>query len=261
MGPPRGRGSYDQPPSEDNVGPYNHQPVNRDLYGDQPNYDDERVGDSFYRDSPSDDRHDIPRGGPIIDPPSRSDSYRNPNDRYRDQPPLYETGSYSGAPPQIDDRYRDNSFEDDRYRGPQGDNSLPESGYRESPVPGQEYLPPDDRFRDMSLHDPRGDPPSVEDRYRDPPPSNRFEGEPTFGNYDDYPYSPSKHDGLPDVPQDPFADDPFQQKAAMAAAEEERYRASQGDLRYRDEDPYNQRTPSPGAGSDRYQGKTNTYTV
>ncbi|XP_033753246.1 catenin delta-1-like isoform X3 [Pecten maximus] len=255
MGPPGGRGSYNQPPPED-INPYNHHPISRDPYGDQPNYDDSRVGDSFYRDSPQGDRPDMSRGGPMIDPPSRSDSYRNPGDPYGDQPPLYETGAYTGAPPQMDDRYKENSFEDDRYRGPPGDNYAPESGYRESPVPGNQYLPPDDRFRDMSLDDPHGAPPPMEDRYRDPPPNDRYEGEPTFGNYDDYPYSPSKHDGLPDVPQDPFADDPFQQKAAIAAAEE-RYRASQGDLRYRDEDPYNRRTPSPGAGSDRYQGQYN----
>ncbi|XP_060066750.1 catenin delta-1-like isoform X5 [Ylistrum balloti] len=255
MGPSGGRGSYNQPPPED-ISPYNHHPVNRDPYGDQPNYEDSRGGDSFYRDSPLGDRNDLSRGGPMIDPPSRSDSYRNPGDPYGDPPPLYETGAYTGAPPQMDDRYKENSFDDDRYRGPPGDNYAPESGYRESPVPGNQYMPPDDRFRDMSLDDPHGAPPPMEDRYRDLPPSDRFEGEPTFGNYDDYPYSPNKHDGLPDVPQDPFADDPFQQKAAIAAAEE-RYRASQGDLRYRDEDPYSRRTPSPGAGSDRYQGQYN----
>ncbi|XP_069133309.1 catenin delta-2-like [Argopecten irradians] len=233
MGPSGGRGSYSQP--EDLCNP-------RDQYSDQPNYDDSRGADSFYS----------PQGARPSDPPSRSDSYRNPGDPYGDQPPLYETGAYTGAPPQMDDRYKENSFEDDRYRGPMGDNYQSEGGYRASPVPGNQYLPPDDRFRDMSLDDSHGAP--MEDRYRDMPPNDRYEGEPTFGNYDDYPYSPNKHDGLPEVPQDPFADDPFQQKVAIAAAEE-RYRASQGDLRYRDEDPYSRRTPSPT--TDRYQGHHN----
>lgn len=232
MGPSGGRGSYSQP--EDLCNP-------RDQYSDQPNYDDSRGADSY-----------SPQGARPSDPPSRSDSYRNPGDPYGDQPPLYETGAYTGAPPQMDDRYKENSFEDDRYRGPMGDNYQSEGGYRASPVPGNQYLPPDDRFRDMSLDDSHGAP--MEDRYRDMPPNDRYEGEPTFGNYDDYPYSPNKHDGLPEVPQDPFADDPFQQKVAIAAAEE-RYRASQGDLRYRDEDPYSRRTPSPT--TDRYQGHHN----
>jgi hypothetical protein len=60
---------------------------------------------------------------------------------------------------------------------------------------------PGDRYRD-------GDP---GDRYGDGNPGDRYGDEqPTFGDYDDQPYR--KHEGLPQVHSDPFADDPFQQQ-------------------------------------------------
>ncbi|XP_062572572.1 catenin delta-1-like isoform X3 [Saccostrea cucullata] len=205
--PPRSRGSYDESPpyssnqlinqdprytghpADDRYGdhpgndPYGDQPSN-DRYGDPHN--DSRYSDSFYRDSP--DRNNMyPRNGP-------------PPDNYHDYPPE-------------DSRFQDPSYTDDRY---------PED-YRESPVPRNQGYggegPPDDRFQNMSLNDPHGNYPPDDSYPGDPQnqsfdprgPDDRYrEEQPTFGDYDDQPYR--KHEGLPQVHSDPFADDPFQQQ-------------------------------------------------
>lgn len=205
--PPRSRGSYDESPpyssnqqinqdprytghpADDRYGdhpgndPYGDHPSN-DRYGDPHN--DSRYSDSFYRDSP--DRNNMyPRNGP-------------PPDNYHDYPPE-------------DSRFQDPSYTDDRY---------PED-YRESPVPRNQGYggegTPDDRFQNMSLNDPHGNYPPDDSYPGDPQnqsfdprgPDDRYrEEQPTFGDYDDQPYR--KHEGLPQVHSDPFADDPFQQQ-------------------------------------------------
>lgn len=260
---------------------YNEQPsyLSRDQYGDHPGevdpHNDSRVSDSFYRDSPVGVGYGGPRDGPPMDSLDRRtgpDMYGEgpPHDMYRDGPVKDE---YDGHEPPPTDRYNDQSFDDDRYRsGHLGHPDMPgpESGYRESPLPGDQYghpeeqylpqddryrdLPPEDRLRDMSLDDHRREPP-LDDRYDDPQGGDRYrDGEPTFGDYDDQPYrgSDRKHEGLPPVPNDPFADDPFQRKAS------EQYLGPPVDDRYPDEDPYSRRTPSPGGGSDRY-GKFKSF--
>lgn len=74
----------------------------------------------------------------------------------------------------------------------------------------------------MSLSDPQGNYPP-DDSYPGNPqnsgydqrgPDDRYGDEPqTYGDYDDQPYR--KHEGLPPVHSDPFADDPFQQQQMM----------------------------------------------
>ncbi|XP_062572570.1 catenin delta-2-like isoform X1 [Saccostrea cucullata] len=239
--PPRSRGSYDESPpyssnqlinqdprytghpADDRYGdhpgndPYGDQPSN-DRYGDPHN--DSRYSDSFYRDSP--DRNNMyPRNGP-------------PPDNYHDYPPE-------------DSRFQDPSYTDDRY---------PED-YRESPVPRNQGYggegPPDDRFQNMSLNDPHGNYPPDDSYPGDPQnqsfdprgPDDRYrEEQPTFGDYDDQPYR--KHEGLPQVHSDPFADDPFQQqqqRSRTPTSVHDQY-DSNPDLRYvpqDDLDPYSGR--------------------
>ena len=86
------------------------------------------------------------------------------------------------------------------------------------------------------------------DSFQDPH-SGSFQGLPQDGRYNDYPDDPyqrqqqdpdRRHEGLPQVQDDPFADDPFRQKQ----------RSLQQLQQLRDDDPY-PRGPSPGGGSDR----------
>ncbi|KAK3101811.1 hypothetical protein FSP39_006535 [Pinctada imbricata] len=186
---------------------YGHPPP--DQYGGQPNYvahGDPQGGDSFYRDSPVDRYPPGDQGDPY------NDSYGQP------------------GPMTMDNRANDPSYMDDRYRGHHPDDSVPE-----------------ERFQNMSLNDPRhgdgryDDRGPVDDMHGGPPPNDSFDNrppgdsygqDPSFGNYDDSPYR--KHEGLPQIHSDPFADDPFQQKAAM---EDDRYPGMPHD-HYRDEDPY-----------------------
>ena len=108
-------------------------------------------------------------------------------------------------------RYRD--YNDDGYRG----------------HPNDRYL--DDQRPNESFQDPH---------------SGSFQGQLHDGRYDDYADDPyrgqepdRRHEGLPQVQDDPFADDPFRQKQ----------RSLQQLQQLRDEDPY-PRGPSP-MGSDR----------
>lgn len=99
------------------------------------------------------------------------------------------------------------------------------------------------RFRDFNDDGYRGDP---SDRYDDQPTNQSFQHDP-HGSYpninrdyvdDSYQQDPDRrHEGLPQVQDDPFADDPFRQKQRSL-------------LQLRDEEQY-PRGPSPGPGSDR----------
>ena len=101
-----------------------------------------------------------------------------------------------------------------------------EDGYRGHP---DERYPEDQRPND-SFQDPR---------------NTSFQGQPQDGRYDEYPddeylrqqQPDRRHEGLPMVQDDPFADDPFRQKQRSLQ-------------QLQQEDPYPM-GPSPGAGSDR----------
>lgn len=91
------------------------------------------------------------------------------------------------------------------------------------------------RYRDSNDDGYRGDP---HDRYDDRPPNQSFQQDPRDYVDSSYPQDPDRrHEGLPQVQDDPFADDPFRQKQRSL-------------LQLQSEDPY-PRGPSPGAGSDR----------
>lgn len=89
----------------------------------------------------------------------------------------------------------------------------------------------------------------MSDRYDDQPTNQSFQDQhgnsypdnmPSHGYEEDsYQQDPNsrRHEGLPQVQDDPFADDPFKQKQRSL-------------LQLQQEDPY-PRGPSPGAGSDR----------
>ncbi|KAL3842925.1 hypothetical protein ACJMK2_020899 [Sinanodonta woodiana] len=229
-----------------------------DRYGD-PSFDEGRYqGDplpdnSFYRQSPMLDK----RGPPLdryMDPPFDEDPRGpHPDDRFVDphsdlyrRPPLDD--SYQGPPPNDgyhgpphDDSYRDH--QDDRY-GP------PDDSYQGPPIPNESYhgyQDDGDRYRgypDDSFHGP------PHDRSIENPPNDSFQDPPQVLYSDNHPHEQvddpykrsmddHRHDGLPPVRVDPFADDPFQVDGRAGPQ--------------RVEDPYN-RGPSPGAGSDRMAG-------
>lgn len=211
--------------------------MGNDRHGDPHN--DSHVSDSFYRDSP--DRNNMyPRNGPhhdnyadyppedIHDPSYTDDRYRgHPDDsgNYRESPLPRDPGSYRESPlPRDHGNYRESPLPRDpgNYR----ESPLPRDpgNYQESPLPREQGYgdPPEDRFHNMSLNDPQGNYPP-DDSYPGNPqnpgydqrgPDDRYRDEPqTFGDYDDQPYR--KHEGLPPVHSDPFADDPFQQQQMM----------------------------------------------
>ncbi|XP_022311231.1 uncharacterized protein LOC111116519 isoform X2 [Crassostrea virginica] len=227
-------------------------PHGHDGYGDPHN--DSRVSDSFYRDSP-DRNDMYPRNGPHHDnyadyPPEESAHFRDPSyndDRYKGYPD--DSGNYRESPvPRGPENYRESPLPRDpgnnresplprdpgNYResplprdpGNYRESPLPRDpgNYRESPLPREQGYggPPEDRFHNMSLNDPQGNyhpddsyPGNPQNQGFDPrPPEDRYGDEqPTFGDYDDQPYR--KHEGLPPVHSDPFADDPFQQQMMM----------------------------------------------
>ncbi|XP_034312898.2 catenin delta-1 isoform X3 [Magallana gigas] len=241
-------------PTDDRYGdPQGHDPygdhMGNDRHGDPHN--DSHVSDSFYRDSP--DRNNMyPRNGPhhdnyadyppedIHDPSYTDDRYRgHPDDsgNYRESPLPRDPGSYRESPlPRDHGNYRESPLPRDNgnYResplprdpGNYRESPLPRDpgNYQESPLPREQGYgdPPEDRFHNMSLIDPQGNYPP-DDSYPGNPqnpgydqrgPDDRYGDEPqTFGDYDDQPYR--KHEGLPPVHSDPFADDPFQQQQMM----------------------------------------------
>lgn len=196
-----------------------------------------------------------PRNGPHHDnyadyPPEESAHFRDPSyndDRYKGYPD--DSGNYRESPvPRGPENYRESPLPRDlgnnresplprdpgNYResplprdpGNYRESPLPRDpgNYRESPLPREQGYggPPEDRFHNMSLNDPQGNyhpddsyPGNPQNQGFDPrPPEDRYGDEqPTFGDYDDQPYR--KHEGLPPVHSDPFADDPFQQQMMM----------------------------------------------
>ncbi|XP_052220762.1 splicing regulator ARVCF-like isoform X3 [Dreissena polymorpha] len=218
---------------------FSRAPAPTDRYGAP------QVEDSFYRQSPMLERGyrddprskymDSPRGGAQPQYPGddryndnsfqgQPDSFHGPPDDYHDQPDSFQgRPNYSGSqhmidrygepvdsrgPPPDDSRYQ----EEDSYREPQDDS------FR-GPVPQN------DRHRDYD-----DDQPTNQSFLRDP-----------HGNYGD-PYYPEdenrRHEGLPQVQDDPFADDPFRQKQRSLLHLQQL------------EDPY-PRGHSPAAGSER----------
>ena len=266
---PRDPRYSDQPDPRDPR--YADQPDARDQYGGQPLYNDSQ-NDSFYADTPDRGGYNGPHDPPPIDPPSRSDSYRHPQDGYGGEPPppmdgRYNDTGYNGPP---NDRYPDNSYDEDPYRGSHPDaipgyRESPVPGYRESPVPGSQPFIPEDRFRDMSLNEPPQGQLPPNDSYREQPSQDSYgygggQEPQTYGDYDDHPYaSTRKHEGLPEVQSDPFADDPFQAELRASQANlrssQGNLKTSQGNLMYPGEDPYGRGPPSPGVASDRYGGR------
>ncbi|XP_048780708.2 splicing regulator ARVCF-like isoform X3 [Ostrea edulis] len=234
-----GNDRYGDLPSNDH---YGDQP-GHDPYGDHPSNDrfsdphnDSRVSDSFYRDSP--DRNDLyPRNGPHHDNyqdfPPEEGRLHDPSyidDRYKGYPD--EPGNYRESPDPRSQGYRDEGPPEDKFHSmslndPPG-NYPPNHSYLDIPQnqsfdqrgpmdrygegghgPGDRYGDvdhgPEDRYGDVDRGpgDRYGDGnPGLGDRYGDE--------QPTFGDYDDQPYR--KHEGLPPVHSDPFADDPFQQQ-------------------------------------------------
>jgi hypothetical protein len=105
------------------------------------------------------------------------------------------------------------------------------------------------RYRDLNDDGYRGD------NYDDQPSNPNFQHDPHGNGYpdnmphdygdDSYQQEPDRrHEGLPQVQDDPFADDPFRQKQRSL-------------LQLQGEDPY-PRGPSPGAGSER-MGKFSNF--
>lgn len=250
-GSPRGPGTPTRGGQDDRYGG----PPEDSFYRQSPMLDN-RYGGGAPPDDPRDNYMDSPRGGY-----RGEDSFQGHPDNsfqgqpnYSSQPQLdrygqpIENGYPAGMMPQEevphpDDRYRDNM--DDSYRGPQ-DEGYP--GPQDDSYRGPQDdsfrgpVPQDDRYRDMNDDGYRGD------NYDDQPSNPNFQHDPHGNGYpdnmprdygdDSYQQEPDRrHEGLPQVQDDPFADDPFRQKQRSL-------------LQLQGEDPY-PRGPSPAAGSDR----------
>ncbi|XP_045175328.2 splicing regulator ARVCF-like isoform X4 [Mercenaria mercenaria] len=225
---------------------------------------DNRYGGGPPPDDPRDNYMDSPRGGYRGD-----DSFQGHPDNsfqgqphYSSQPQLVdrygqpvENGYPAGMMPQEEvphpeDRYGENM--DDSYRGPHEDNyrGQPDDSYRgpqDDSYRGPQDdsfrgpVPQDDRsiptlYRDMNDDGYRGD--NYDDHPQDPRGNGYHDNMPRDYTDDSYQQEPDRrHEGLPQVQDDPFADDPFRQKQRSL-------------LQLQGEDPY-PRGPSPGAGSDR----------
>ncbi|XP_060559042.1 splicing regulator ARVCF-like isoform X4 [Ruditapes philippinarum] len=255
-GSPRGPGTPTRGGQDDRYGG----PPEDSFYRQSPMLDN-RYGGGAPPDDPRDNYMDSPRGGY-----RGEDSFQGHPDNsfqgqpnYSSQPQLdrygqpIENGYPAGMMPQEevphpDDRYRDNM--DDSYRGPQ-DEGYPgpqDDSYRgpqddsfRGPVPQDDRSIPT-LYRDLNDDGYRGD------NYDDQPSNPNFQHDPHGNGYpdnmprdygdDSYQQEPDRrHEGLPQVQDDPFADDPFRQKQRSL-------------LQLQGEDPY-PRGPSPAAGSDR----------
>lgn len=191
----------------------------RDNYMDHPG--DGYPGDNGYREEDSFQQPPVDRyGQPLED--SFQGSPQHPG--YRD-----DEGDYPNIQPGYRDDEGDYPNSQPGYRDDQGDYPENQPGYPDDSYRGH----PDDSFRGPPPHDGRG-PEYIDDGYN----GQGYPGD----NYRDDSYGPEsdrRHEGLPQVQDDPFADDPFRQKQRSLLQLQ------------REDEPY-PRGPSPG--SDRMGG-------
>ncbi|KAL5007230.1 hypothetical protein ScPMuIL_016036 [Solemya velum] len=228
-GPPEDR--YGRPPEDRYGGPpedhYGGPPEDHyggpkeDRYGGLP---DNRYGgtpEDQYG-APLDDRYADRSASPVAAPPDDhyiDDPYRSrePNDGYGD-PLENERLQINSENMQHDPRLqemRNSPHPDERYRDDYNP-SFSEKLNDQYPdyIDGRPPEPhPEPRYRDD------------EDSFRGPPPSDRYREGPLEGDQYDQNSNPErKHEGLPPVHSDPFADDPFQH--GVSAPPRDQYRGS-----------------------------------